>query len=293
MERRGLYTIIAVFFGLFIVFFGITFIALSASGGLGEDGEAVGVVEITGAIMESKTAVKQLRKFSRDENIRAIVVRVDSPGGAVAPSQEIYDAVKKAKKEKPLVVSMGSTAASGGYYIACGADTIYANSGTVTGSIGVITQLFNVSKLVDAAQVDVETFTTGDFKNSGSPFTPVTEQDRQFFQQLIDDIYEQFVEDVAECRGLEPAAVRKVADGRVFTGRQAHGLELVDEIGTFQDAVAFVAKEAKIEGDPRLVYPTKEDTSLLTSLLSGSVQGLLREAKTSSTPVVEYRFTGF
>ena len=184
MERRGLYTIIAVFFGLFIVFFGVTFIALSASGGLGESGEAVGVVEISGAIMESKTAVKQLRAFSKDESIRAIVVRVDSPGGAVAPSQEIFDAVRKAKKEKPLVVSMGSTAASGGYYIACGADTIYANSGTVTGSIGVITQLFNVSRILETAQVDVSTFTTGEYKNSGSPFSPVTDRDRQYLSLI-------------------------------------------------------------------------------------------------------------
>lgn len=301
MNRRGVWTIVIIFAGLFVLFFGFSMVMLAAlgqgGGGFGGgDGPKVGVVEITGPIMDSKKTVKDIRKFASDDAIKALVIRVDSPGGAVAPSQEIFDAVLKAKDKKPLVVSMGSTAASGGYYIAIGSDTIFANSGTVTGSIGVITQIMGFSKLVEKAQVDVHTFTTGPYKDAGSPLKEMSERDKLYFKALIDDIYEQFVADVAKRRKLKPEEVRKVADGRVFTGRQALKHKLVDKIGTLHDAVAFVAKEAKLEGEPKLVYPAK-DEKLLDGLLKSSarsvVRGAAEEVRAVTTPVVEYRMSGF
>lgn len=293
MNRRGLITIVVIFFGLFALFFGFSMLMLSSVGGLDDGGDnQIGVIEVTGPIMESKKTVEQLRKFSKDENIKGLVVRVDSPGGAVAPSQEIFDAVRKAKAKKPLVVSMGGTAASGGYYIACGADMIFANSGSVTGSIGVITQLFQVDRILEKAKVDVTTIKTGPYKDAGSPFKPFNDADERYFNELITDIYDQFVDDVAACRKLPREEVLKVADGRVFTGRQALKLKLVDKLGTFEDAVAHVAKEAKLKGDPKLVYPTKEDLSFLNQLLKSNVQGFVQEVRQSATPSIEYRYVG-
>lgn len=294
MNKRGLLTIGIIFIGLFAVFFAFSVVMISAvdGGGLGDKGARIGVVEISGPIMESKDAVKALKKFSKDDKIKAIVVRVDSPGGAVGPSQEIYSAVRRAKQVKPLVVSMGGTAASGGYYIACGADTIFANPGTVTGSIGVITQIFNVEPLLEKAQIKVNTIKTGPYKDSGSPFKPFTEQDRAYFEQMIGDIYDQFVEDVAECRKLELDQVKELADGRVYTGRQAKEYKLVDELGSMQDAVDFVAKKAKIDGEVELVYPPTEE-NFLGQFVNASVEDVVTNLKSHRTPVVEYRMTGF
>ncbi len=291
MNKRGLITLVVIFVGLFVVFFGFSALMLSSTGSLSASGESIGVVEVTGPIMKSKKPVRDIRRFLKDDSIKGIVVRVDSPGGAVAPSQEIYDAVQKAKKEKPLAVSMGSTAASGGYYIACGADTVFANPGTVTGSIGVITQLFTVEKLVEKAQVDVHTIKTGPYKDSGSPFRDFTERDRAYFREMIDDVYDQFVEDVAECRDLEISRVRQLADGRVYTGRQAHEYKLVDKLGSFQDAVQFVADEAGLEEDPQIVYPPTQ-SNFLSDFVSTSVDGAINSVTKRITPVVEYRYAG-
>jgi len=291
-SRRGVWTLVFVFGAMFLMFFLFSATMLVAmSDGLDFSEANIGVVEVNGPIMESKDTVARLRGLAKNEKIRGIVVRVDSPGGAVAPSQEMYQALKHAAKSKPVAVSMGSTAASGGYYISLGATRIFANSGSVTGSIGVITQLFNVSRLVEKVDVDINTLKTGQYKDSGSPFREFEEADEAYFRQLIDDIYDQFVADVAEARALDPSEVKKVADGRVFTGRQAKDLKLVDELGTFQDAVDWVASEAKIKGDPKLGYPPKK-TSFLSELLKDGVRGAVSEAKIQSTPVIEYRYVG-
>jgi protease-4 len=229
--------------------------------------------------------------LTTDKKIKGILVRIDSPGGAVAPSQEMYQALQAAAAKKPVAVSMGSTAASGGYYIALGGTKIFANPGSVTGSIGVITQLINVSRIVEKVDVDINTITTGPYKDSGSPFRELSEEDDRYFRQLINDIYEQFVDDVAKARKLDAAEVRKVADGRVFTGRQAKDLKLVDELGSFNDALEWLAKEAKIEGEPKLAY-APEETGLLSELLKDGVRGAVSEAKAQSTPVIEYRYVG-
>ena len=295
MNKRGLFTIAIIFVGLFAVFFTFSMVMFStvSEGGLGgSSNPKVGMVEVLGPIMDSKQTVRDIRRFSKRDDIKAIIIRVDSPGGAVGPSQEIYEAVKRAKVAKPLVVSMGGTAASGGYYIACGADTIFANPGTVTGSIGVITQIFNVEPLLEKAQVKVNTIKTGPYKDAGSPFKEFTEQDKAYFEQMIGDIYDQFVEDVAECRKLEVEQVKSLADGRVYTGRQAKEYKLVDELGSLEDAVDYVSKKANIEGDVTLVYPAS-DKPFLSELLQTSVQDVVKEVRSHSSPVVEYRMVGF
>lgn len=292
-SRKAVLTVIAVFGGLFLMFtlFAVLMLAAMGKDGLNLGDNRIGVVEVVGPIMESKKVVETLQKYQNDDSIKGIVVRIDSPGGAVAPSQEMFHAVAEAESKKPLAVSMGSTAASGGYYTAIGSKKIFANPGTVTGSIGVITQLFNVSKIIEKVEVDVHTIKTGPYKDSGSPFRPFDEGDQQYFDTLIQDIYMQFVEDVAKARGMDVSMVKTYADGRVFTGRQAKEFKLVDELGTFQDTVAWVAKEAKIEGEPELVYPVKEG-SLFGDLLKDGVQGMVSEARHQATPVIEYRYVG-
>ncbi len=292
-NRRAVLTVIAVFGGLFLMFmtFALFMLAAVSEDGLALGGDKIGVVEVVGPIMDSKKVVETLRKFSNDESIKGIVVRIDSPGGAVAPSQEMFHAVAAAEAKKPLAVSMGSTAASGGYYTAVGSKMIFANPGSVTGSIGVITQLFDVSRLVELAEVNVTTIKTGPYKDSGSPFRSFDERDKAYFDTLIADIYDQFVGDVATARGLDKAVVKGYADGRVFTGRQAKEFKLVDELGTFEDTVAWVAKKAGIEDEPKLVYPAKEG-SILGELFKTGVQSAVSEVRQQSTPLIEYRYMG-
>lgn len=297
VDKRGIITIVVIFGGLFLMLLIFSVLMITAFGdgeGWGAaGGEKVGVIEVTGPIMASKKTVEDIRRFERDESIKGILVRIDSPGGAVAPSQEIYEAVKRAKAEKPVVCSMGSTAASGGYYIAIGCQRIFANSGSITGSIGVISQMFNVQGLLDKADVSVEVVKTGRFKDSGSPFREMDPQERAYFKSLMMDIYDQFVDDVAEQRKLERAEVLELADGRVYTGRQALDYKLIDELGTMHDAVEYIKSEAGIEAEARLVYPPKEDLGFLTGLVEGmtdaAVDGVRNATTNAYTPAFEYR----
>src|SRR5690554_108152 len=291
-DSRGLLTIVAIFGGLFVVLLIFAVLMLSAFGpgaGFNVGPNQIGVVEILGPITESKKTVKDLHRFAKDENIKAIVVRIDSPGGAVAPSQEMFQAVQRAAQEKPLVVSMGSTAASGGYYIAIGAPHIIANPGTVTGSIGVISQVFGVKGLLDTLDVQVHTLKTGPYKDTGSPFREFNAQDQQYLNALIADIYEQFVSDIAHARKLELAEVRALADGRVFTGRQAKDHQLIDELGSMRDAIDWVKAQAKIEDDETLVYPPEEGKGLLSAMIKGATETAVQEIRAQQTPSIEYR----
>ncbi|MBH23320.1 MAG: signal peptide peptidase SppA [Myxococcales bacterium] len=298
MKRKGLLTVLFVFGFLFTTFFLFMFLVI---GSVGKDlpvtGEGIGVVEIVGPIMDSRETVDQIRKYQRNDNIKAILLRIDSPGGAVAPSQEIYHAVLKARKDKKVVASMGSVAASGGDYIACAADRIFANAGTVTGSIGVITQLTNFTDLAEMAKVDVITIKSGQYKDVGNAFREFEEKDRQFFEQMVLNIYEQFVKDVSEARGMKLDDVRAVADGRVFTGLQALELGLVDELGTLYDSAEYLAGEVGLDKkDPNLIYPPEEEGDLLQQLVEGTVQGVATGVSSGvrkmSAPMIEYRYVG-
>jgi protease-4 len=256
--------------------------------------DRVGVVELSGAIMDVTDFVRDVRAFAKRDDLRAILVRIDSPGGAVGPSQEAYDALRFAAKEKIIVASMGTVAASGGFWTAMGADYIFANPGTITGSIGVITQLPDLRGIADVLRFSMHTFKSGPLKDAGNPLREMTPLDAQMFQSMIDDIYSQFVGVVAERRKLELEAVKKIADGRVITGRAAKELGLVDEMGGLYDAakkaVALAnerdsAKEgsktstitdvSKLE-DPTLVYPKKPMPSVLEMLTQSAQSAIAR-----------------
>lgn len=229
--------------------------------------DEVGVVELNGIILDSKKILKQLSRFEEDSGIKAVVLRMNSPGGAVAPSQEIHQAVKKFRK--PLVVSMSSVAASGAYYIAAGAKRVYANPGTITGSIGVIMQFTNLEKLYDWAKVSRYSIKTGKFKDAGAEYRPMTAEERSLLQAMVDDTLSQFKAAVAEGRKLSKREVDAVADGRIFSGSQARSAKLVDELGSLQDAIDEAAKLAKIEGRPKVVYPEKPRRRFIEWLFSG------------------------
>jgi protease IV len=221
---------------------------------------SVAVVELNGVIMDSKPVLKKLRRFEESDEIKAVVVRVNSPGGAVAPSQEIYEAVKKFPK--PVVASMGSVAASGGYYVACGTKKIFANAGTITGSIGVIMEFANLEKLYEWAKIKRFSIKSGKFKDAGAEYRGMEPEERALLQDMVDNVLGQFKAAVAEGRKMKMEEVTAVADGRILSGEQAKGAKLVDEIGTLEDAVNEAAKMAGIKGKPRVIYPSKKQSIL-------------------------------
>jgi protease-4 len=239
-----------------VVFFAAIFALTVSSGGKLESlvalGDKVGVVEIKGVISESEDVVEALKTFEDSPGVRAVVVRIESPGGGVAPSQEIYDAIRQLREEKPVVASMGGVAASGGYYIASACEIIVANPGTLTGSIGVIMELGNVEGLLQKLGVQPEIIKAGAYKDMGSMVRPMTEAERGLFQEMIDSVHTQFITAVASGRGMNKDQVRAVADGRIFSGEQAKVAGLVDHLGGFEDAVELAAEKAGIEGEPRI-----------------------------------------
>jgi protease-4 len=235
------------------------------------DKPGIGLVEVKGMIIDSKETVRQLRHFLKKDDIKAVVLRVDSPGGVVAPSQEIYEEVKRFAAKKKIIVSMGSLAASGGYYISAPATMIYANPGTITASIGVIIKLSNIESLMDKIGIKSTVVKTGKFKDAGSPVRALTDEDRAMFQAVIDSTHNQFVKAVATGRKLPVDEVRRIADGRVLSGEQALEMKLVDRLGTLQDAIEEAGKLAGIKGEPEVILPPKKKTNYL-DLLSDSVE---------------------
>ncbi|RUM41635.1 MAG: signal peptide peptidase SppA [Desulfurobacterium sp.] len=236
-------------------------------------GEKIGLVKIEGVIKSSDTYLKLLDKLEGDEDVKAIVLRVDSPGGVVGACQEIHDKVKEISQKKPVVVSMGSIAASGGLYISVPATKIVANPGTITGSIGVILQSYNVKQLADKIGIKVITVKSGKFKDLLNPFREPDKKTLQILQALIDDSYNQFVEAVAEGRKLPVEKVKKFADGRIFTGRQAKELGLVDELGNFDRAVE-VARELSKSPDAR-IFEAKPRKTFIQKLFGERTKELL------------------
>lgn len=220
-------------------------------------GDHVYVTSIAGMITSGNEFVRDLEKQLKEKSTKAIVVRINSPGGFVAPSQEMYEAILKADKQVPVFVSMGQVAASGGYYAALGGRTVYANSGTVTGSIGVLMEFVNLEKLAQWAKVDRFTITSGPLKSAGSPFRKMKPEEEQYFRGLVTSIFSQFRDTVKARRKLDDAQIARVTDGRVFTGLQAKEEKLVDEIGTLSDAILAAKKAAKLPEDAPVVYADK------------------------------------
>ena len=240
-----------------------------------EGGEQVGVVEVQGIIADAKETIRQLRHFRDDENIRAIVLRVDSPGGVVGPSQEIYREVAKTRQVKKVVASMGAVAASGGYYVVASADGIIANPGTITGSIGVIMEYTNVKELFAKIGLAPVVIKSGDLKDAGSPVRDMTPKEEKYLQAFVQELHEQFVAAIAEGRQMEIDAVRQLADGRIYTGADAKSLGLVDRIGNLEDAVQWAGELAGVKGDVTAVYIPTRKTSLLQLLGEATLRDLL------------------
>ncbi len=282
MERRSWVVLGLIFGGLFLSLFAFIAVAVLAvrsedeSAGAFSGGPAVGVLEIKGVIESSDKALKQLRRFAKDDHVKAILVRVDSPGGAVAPSQEIYEELRRVGEKKKTVCSMGNVAASGGYYISAGCQKIIANPGTLTGSIGVISQLPYLGDIARELKFQMVTIKSGKLKDVGNPFREMTDEERAYFQSMMDSVHEQFIEAVAQGRGLKVEDVRPWADGRVITGAQAKELKLVDEVGNFNDAVRLAAALGGIEGEPRLQYPPEEHPFHFEELLHEGGRALAR-----------------
>lgn len=223
----------------------------------GED--RIALIRVEGVILDAQTTVGDLKRFGDNPSVKAIVLRIDSPGGGVVPSQEIYDAVKRVrnKSNKAVVASMGTVAASGGYYIAAATDRIIANPGSLTGSIGVIMEMANVEGLLKKIGVEGVVIKSGRYKDVGSPLRKMSEEERKLLQVVMDDVHQQFIQAVAEGRSMEVAEVQPLADGRIFTGRQAKEFKLVDELGDLEDAIRLAADLAGIEGEPKVVEPRR------------------------------------
>ncbi len=258
---------------------------------LSGSGAKVAVVNLTGTIISSREIVSTLRTLADNSSVKALVLRVDSPGGGVAASQEIFEEVESIRDSiKPIVVSMGSIAASGGYYVSCGATRIVANPGTITGSIGVIAMFPNYSKLMDKLGLEMDVIKSGKYKDSGSPFRKMTETDKKYFQGVVDDSYDQFLDVVARERKLSVGNLKKFADGRVFTGAQALKLGLIDTLGSFEDAISIAAKLGGIKGEPKVIEARRPRT--LVDLLLGDFLSRFHifEKDFIEQPILQYRF---
>jgi protease-4 len=250
-------------------------------------GDKVALIRVEGTILDSKDTIDQIKDFTKDPSTKAIVLRIDSPGGAVAPSQEIYEEVRKAIAKKKIVVSMGSVAASGGYYIASPASRIFANPGTLTGSIGVIMEIPNFEGLMNKLGIKTEVVKAGRHKDIASIFRGMKKEDREILQGVLDNVHEQFITAVANGRKMLPEDVRKIADGRVFTGEQALKAGLVDELGNLEDAVKAAGRLAGIKGEPVVI--TKKEKFSFFNFLRDEVPKELKDLFPSVR--VKYLFT--
>jgi protease-4 len=254
-------------------------------------GDKVAVVDLKGVIASSDEVVRQMKKYRNNSSVRAIVLHIDSPGGGVVASQEMYEEVRAVRDGgKPVIVSMGSLAASGGYYVAVGGSYLVANRGTLTGSVGVISEFLQVKDALDKLGIGVKTIKAGKLKDAGSPMRAMNEDDQKYFQALMDDVHRQFIDVVARERKMDVEKVRELADGRVFTGEQALQLGLVDTLGTFEDAVRIAAVKVGIKGEPAIVRERKRQ--MWYESFFGDAGETLKDLKQEliDRPVLSYRF---
>ena len=277
----------------FLIIFILVFIIFVASfmiGIVGQGfGDKIGVVEIEGVIADGKDTMEDIVRFKEDDGIRGVIVRINSPGGSVGPSQEIYQELKKLAAKKKVYISASSVCASGGYYIASAGEKIYANPSTITGSIGVIMEQVVAEELLKKIGIQPNTIKSGKFKDVGSPFRKMQDDERAYFQQILDSIHEQFIKDVAEGRKMPFEQVKKLSDGRIYTGSQAKELGLVDGIGTFYDTMDDMKKDLSIKGKPVLVYG-KRPFSLLKWLISSATETIIKHYNSAPVYYNNYRF---
>lgn len=273
-NRKGLWILLLVLAGLFLFSF------LAGRWGLFEEerislsGDKVAVLPIHGVLNDSEGILREVEEYKEQENVKALVLRIDSPGGTVVAAQEIFAEVQKLRGKKIVLASLGNVAASGGYYVACAAQEIVANPGTLTGSIGVISQYGDYRELMQKIGFRTRTLKSGRFKDIGNPNRDMTDEERRILQDVLDNIHRQFIRDVADGRGRTVEEVEPWADGRVFTGEQAKELGLVDRLGNLQDTIARAAELAGIEGKPEVLYPKEKRKKVWEYLIRGLLEGL-------------------
>ncbi|RJR27524.1 MAG: signal peptide peptidase SppA [Desulfobacteraceae bacterium] len=254
--------------------------------------ERFGVIPVEGIISDSQEIVSELVRLRKDDGIKAVILRINSPGGAVGPAQEICAEIKKVAGSKPVVASLGTVAASGGYYIAAPARMIVANPGTITGSIGVLMQFVRVEDLLNKVGIQLEVLKAGEYKDMGSPHRRLTESEKQMIQDLMADVRMQFVEEVARGRNLSVEKVNGIADGRIFSGAKAKELGLVDRLGTLEDAVELAKELAGVKGEISLVYPKKPRLRLSDFIGTKLLRTIYRLIITESHPKISYLWMG-
>mgnify|MGYP001320382619 FL=1 len=249
----------------------------------------IALVRIQGMLMDSQNIVRQLSNYRHNPNVRGIVLRIDSPGGAVAPAQEIYSEIMKLRADhKTVYASMGTVAASGGYYIACAADYVLANPGTLTGSIAAVMAFSNIEELTDKIGIKPIIIKSGKYKDVGSPLRGMKPEERKLLQSVVDDVHQQFVQAVAKGRGLPVSEVNEIADGRIMTGQQALTLKLVDEMGGLEKTIELLAKKIGVEGRPKVIEE-KEKTPFFDWLLQSSLPSRLAATlMPASLPRLQY-----
>ena len=253
--------------------------------------EGVGIVELKGLIVSSEQTLKHLTEFRHDPNVKSVVLRIDSPGGSVGASQEIYKEVMRTNEVKPVIASMGSMGASGGYYAALGAENIIANPGTMTGSIGVIVKFPNLEGFFEKIGYRSEVIKSGPLKDVGASNRPMSEEERKLMQDLIDNVYGQFVRDIAAARDMEEDIIRELADGRIYTGEQALEVGLIDSLGNFTDAIIIAADMGGLDvEDPRLIYPKVDRKFSLFNLLTNAES--LVDNFVPLYPILSFEWTG-
>ncbi|MCK5164724.1 MAG: signal peptide peptidase SppA [Desulfobacula sp.] len=249
-------------------------------------GGNIGIVEINGMILSSKKIIKDIKTFRDDDSIKAIILRIDSPGGGIGPSQEIYREIIKTRMDKKIITSMGSVAASGGYYIASATNGIVANPGTITGSIGVIMEYANIMEIAKKIGISPVVIKSGEFKDMGSPLRELKDSEKKILQALVDELHLQFVNDAAKARGIDVKAMATLADGRVYTGQKALKLKLIDRLGNLDDAVQWAGELAKIKGALKPVYPKEDKITFLRKL----VDTLFKDINISGTVTDNFRY---
>ena len=276
MNRKRIFVGLGIILALLVFFFSILFLIGQMVGKPNRFsfGDKIAIVEIRGVILQSSKIIEEIHQHQEDEGVKAIILRIDSPGGGVGPSQEIHREILKVKSKKKVVASMGSVAASGGYYIACASDLIVANPGTLTGSIGVLMEFTNIEELFKKIGIKGVVLKSGEHKDIGSPLREMSPEEKKIMQSVIDNVHQQFIQAVSEGRKMDRAKVTQIADGRILTGEQAKQIGLIDRIGNLQDTIDLAAKMVGIEGKPNIIYPTRK-FSIWELLVRGTVSMIL------------------
>ncbi|HEX7049613.1 MAG TPA: signal peptide peptidase SppA [Longimicrobiales bacterium] len=296
MSRRSIYVAVAIGVLSVMILTGLVLavvLGIRGGGGLGVGGR-IAVLKIEGLIADDEDYLEQIRRFREDPSVKGLLVVINSPGGVVGPSQSVYRELRRLREEdgRPVVASIGGVGASGGYYVALAADSIFALPGSITGSIGVIMEFPEVSDLMAKVGVEMQVVKSAEHKDIGSPFRPLTPEDRELLHSLVEDVYSQFVDVVARERGLEPATVRRLADGRILSGRQALQQGLIDRLGNYRDALAAAGRMAGLGENPRVVRPPENDFTLLDLLLgrgtTSSLAHLVRPLRPAGGPRLKF-----